>query len=74
MGFLFNDFPNQELNRDSINKIIDAIILFAINFDLLTPNFQEVNLVNVDQILNMNNTHKLKTSKSLGFRFSHENK
>ena len=74
LGFLFNDFPNQELNRDSINKIIDAIILFAINFDLLTPNFQEVNLVNVDQILNMNNTHKLKTSKSLGFRFSHENK
>lgn len=74
LGFLFNDFSNQKLDMKSIEKIIDAVILFALNFDLLTPNFQEINLVNVNQILNMSNDHKLKTSKSLGFRFSHENK
>ena len=74
LGFLFNDFVNQKIDKISIDKMIDAIILFTLNFDLLTPNFQDINLVNVHQVLDMNKTHKLKTSKSLGFRFSHENK
>ena len=74
LGFLFNDFVNQELNSEYLEKIIDTSILFALNFDLLVPNFQDINLVNVHQMLDMNNAHKLRTSKSLGFRFSHDNK
>ena len=74
LGFLFNDFMNQELNDDYINSIVEQSMIFALNFDLITPNFQEVNRVNVHQILDMNNSHKLRTSKSLGFKFSHENK
>ena len=49
-------------------------MIFTLNFDLISPNFQDVNRVNVHQILDMNNSHKLRTSKSLGFKFSHENK
>ena len=74
LGFLFNDFVNQELNLEYLEKIIDTSILFALNFDLLVPNFQDIHLVNVHQMLDMNNAHKLRTSKSLGFRFSHDNK
>ena len=74
LGFLFNDFVNQEIDSSSIEKIINTCILFSLNFDLLNPNFQDINLVNVHQILNMNNNHKIRTSKSLGFRLSHENK
>ena len=65
---------NQELNDDYINSIVEQSMIFALNFDLISPNFQEVNRVNVHQILDMNNSHKLRTSKSLGFKFSHENK
>ncbi|MBT5090424.1 MAG: hypothetical protein HOM24_05010 [Flavobacteriales bacterium] len=74
LGFLFNDFANQQLDKLELERIIDVSILFSLNFDLITPNFQDVNLVNIHQILDMNNSHKLRTSKSLGFKFSFENK
>ena len=74
LGFLYNDFINQELNDNYIDSIVDQSMIFTLNFDLITPNFQDVNRVNVHQILDMNNSHKLRTSKSLGFKFSHENK
>ena len=48
--------------------------IFSLNFDLISPNFQDINLVNVHQIFDMSISHKLRTSKSLGFKFSHENK
>ena len=74
LGFLYNDFINQELNDEYIESIVDQSMIFTLNFDLISPNFQEVSRVNVHQILDMNNSHKLRTSKSLGFKFSHENK
>ena len=74
LGFLFNDFANQKINIQTMDQIIDSSILFALNFDLITPNFQDINLVDVHQLMDMNNSHKLKTSKSLGFKFSFENK
>ena len=74
LGFLFNDLINQSINSDTLNRIIDSSILFTLNFDLKTPKFNDVSLVNVHQILEMNSIQKLKTSKSLGFKFSHENK
>ena len=74
LGFLFNDFVNQQLDKLELERIIDVSILFSLNFDLITPNFQDVNLVSIHQILDMNNSHKLRTSKSLGFKFSFENK
>ena len=64
---------NQELNDDYIDSIVDQSMIFTLNFDLITPNFQDVNRVNVHQILDMNNSHKLRTSK-FRFKFSHENK
>ena len=74
LGFLFNDFVNQKINIQTMEQIIDASILFSLKFDLITPNFQDINLVDVHQLLDMNNSHKLRTSKSLGFKFSFENK
>lgn len=72
LGFIFNDFVNQEINNHQIDKIINAAMIYSLNFDLQTPNFNDVKLVSVHQILDVNNNHKLKTSKRLGFKFSHE--
>jgi hypothetical protein len=74
LGFLFNDFINQELNNETLELIVDSSMIFALNFDLMTPNFKDINLVNVHQLLDMNSSNKLRTSKSLGFKFSFENK
>ena len=72
LGFLFNDFINQQTNKEQLDKIINAAIEYSLNFDLQTPDFNTVKMVSVHQILETNNNHKIKTSKRLGFKFSHE--
>ena len=72
LGFLFNDFVNQQINTDQIDKIINETMVYALNFDLQTPNFNDVNVVSVHQILDMNNNQKLKTAKRMGYKFSFE--
>ena len=47
-------------------------MIYALNFDLQTPNFNDVKVVSLHQILDINNNHKIKTSKRLGFKFSSE--
>ena len=74
LGFLFNDFINQKLNKGKINEIIDAAIIFALNFDMYTPNYNEIRTVSVHQILEMSSNQKIKTAKRLGYKFSNENK
>jgi len=72
LGFLFNDFVNQQINTDEIEKIINESMIYALNFDLQTPNFNEVKMVSIHQILDMNNNQKLKTAKRMGYKFSFE--
>jgi hypothetical protein len=72
LGFLFNDFVNQQMNNDQIDKVINSAMVYSLNFDLQAPNFNDVKVVSVHQILDINNNHKIKTSKRLGFKFSYE--
>ncbi|MBT4881680.1 MAG: hypothetical protein HON40_03915 [Flavobacteriales bacterium] len=72
LGFLFNDFVNQQINTKEIEKIIEETMVYALNFDLQTPNFNEVKVVSVHQILDINNNQKLKTAKRMGYKFSFE--
>lgn len=72
LGFLFNDFVNQQIDEVKICKIIDTAMIYALNFDLQTPNFNDVKVVSLHQILDINNNHKITTSKRLGFKFSSE--
>ena len=72
LGFLFNDFVNQQIDEVQICKIIATAMIYALNFDLQTPNFNDVKVVSLHQILDINNNHKIKTSKRLGFKFSSE--
>ena len=72
LGFLFNDFINQQINTKEIERIIEETMVYALNFDLQTPNFNEVKVVSVHQILDINNNQKLKTAKRMGYKFSFE--
>jgi len=72
LGFLFNDFINQEINDEQIEKIIDTAILYALDFDLQTPNINDINVVSVHQIIEMNAEQKIKTAKRMGYKFSFE--
>tara|TARA_B100000214_G_scaffold143130_1_gene102406 strand:- start:3061 stop:3732 length:672 start_codon:yes stop_codon:yes gene_type:complete len=70
LGFLFNDFVNQKINKEYMDNIINSVMDYSLNFDLQTPNFNDVKVISVHQILDINNNHKIKTSKRLGFQFS----
>lgn len=72
LGFLFNEFIHQKINADQMNNIINSCMEYALHFDLEIPNFNDVKIVSIHEILDINNNHKLKTSKRLGFKFSHE--
>jgi len=72
LGFLFNDFMNQQINKEHIDNIINAVMEYSLNFDLEAPNLNDVKMVSVHEIIDINNNHKIKTSKRLGFKLSHE--
>tara|TARA_B100000575_G_C22909793_1_gene528342 strand:+ start:73 stop:747 length:675 start_codon:yes stop_codon:yes gene_type:complete len=72
LGFLFSDFTNQSMNKEYVNNIINNAITHSLNFDLQTPNFNDVKVVSVSQVLNLNNNHKIRTAKRLGYKLSNE--
>lgn len=67
-----SDFNETKINNDFLNEVISQLILFSIDFELLTPPFDDVHVVNLHQIIKINNEMKLKTSKKLGYKFSNE--
>mgnify|MGYP006080829983 FL=1 len=74
LGFLFNDFSNQKINKSLLEQIINVCMVFTLKFDLYTPNLNDVKLVSVHYLLEMSKNQKIKTTKRLGYKFSHENK
>ena len=69
MGFLYNDFMNGLMDKEAIKKVVESIILYSLDFDLLTPPFDAVKEVSVSEIQEAANAMQLKTGKRLGFRF-----
>ena len=45
---------------------------YSLDFDLITPDINDVKVVSVNQILDVNNKHLIKTSKKMGYKLSHE--
>ena len=72
IGYLFNDFLKQKINNEYLNKIIDVLMIHALDDDLVAPEFNRVREIYVHQILDMNSNQKIKTSKRLGYKFSFE--
>ncbi|HEY4798461.1 MAG TPA: hypothetical protein VII99_05215 [Bacteroidia bacterium] len=69
LGFLYNDFPNKAFNRQTLRSIVESAIIYALDFDLFTPPFDEMQEISVSQILETSENMRIKTGKRLGFRF-----
>ena len=74
LGSLFKEFSKKEINSESIEEIINACMIFTLNFDLCSPNFNDVRLVSVHHLLTMSMNQKIKTSKRLGYQLSNQEK
>jgi hypothetical protein len=69
MGFLYNNFSTDVLDKDAIKEVILSAILYSLNFDLLTPPYEAVQEITFNQISENAQTIKAITGKRLGFRF-----
>lgn len=73
LGFLFNDYQNDLLEHSNLKQVVEAVIKYCLDFDLMTPPYVNVALVSVDEIETASSHMKLKTGKRLGFKFNSEN-
>jgi len=69
LGFLYNDFGSAVLDKAALRDIVETALKHVIEFDLLTPPYDKVNIVSVDDVKQLSQNLKLKTGKRLGFRF-----
>ena len=69
LGRLYTNFATSEISEQAVAQIIESAILYTINFDLLTPPYDDVKLVSMSEMMASLDTMKLKTGKRLGFRF-----
>lgn len=69
LGFLYRDFTNKELNEDMLIQVARTALSYAIDFELLVPPYEQIQLVSVAQMKQLNDNQELKTGKRLGFRF-----
>lgn len=69
LGFLYNDFATQTFNRSYAGQVVESAILYSLSFDLLTPPYNQVIEVSVNEVNAVSHAAKMKTGKRLGFRF-----
>ena len=69
VGLLYNNFNTSRIHRKSIRDIIRSAMMYTINFDLLSPDFNAVKEVTVAEMQDNINRMMIRTGKRLGYRF-----
>ncbi len=69
IGFLYSNFGSTVLNEETACDIVESSIYYTINFDLLTPPYDAVKLVSVQEFMSAVDSMQIKTGKRLGFQF-----
>ena len=68
--YLYNNFEKSVLNKEILKDIILKTIIYAIDFDLLVPPYDNVKIASVGQLNAKMEYSKMKTGKRLGFKFN----
>lgn len=69
-ALMYNNPAKDVITTELLRDIIEKNIVYALDFDLTSPNFNDVQMVTVNQIRNISNELRLSTSKKLGFRMA----
>ena len=72
LGFLFNDFIHQTVNEEAVKEIIEAALIFSIDFDIVVPPYEQVGAISVQEMKSVTSSYSLKTGKKLGFQLSNK--
>ncbi len=69
IGLLYSNFNTSIMNREAAKQIVESAIEYTINFDLLTPPYDQVKEVSLHEFQTTLDNMKLRTGKRLGFKF-----
>jgi hypothetical protein len=69
VGLLYNNFPTSMLDQKEIRTILHSAVQYTLNFDLLTPPFDNMKEVTVQEMQTTLDAMSIRTGKRLGFRF-----
>ncbi len=69
IGLLYNNFPYSKLKLKDIRSVLHSSIRYTINFDLLTPDYENMKEVTVLEMQTTLDSMSIRTGKRLGFRF-----
>lgn len=65
LGFMFSDLAHQQISEQSLKDVVDTAIIQGLEFDLTVPDYRDVMLVSVREIMETSNELHLKTSKNV---------
>lgn len=69
LGVLFNDFPNNTVDEESLLTIIENAIQYSINIDPMIPPFELMKEISVDTAIEYSLQAGISNGKRLGFKF-----
>jgi hypothetical protein len=69
IAMIYNDFAKSVISPETLREIMLSSILYTINFDLLTPPYDDVKIVSVYEMQEIIESMRIKTGKRLGFKF-----
>ena len=72
LGTKFRDLKNSFISDDIIRQITQTAIMYAIDFDLITPPYEIIKEVSLGQFKAISSDLQLSTGKSMGFKFSNQ--
>lgn len=72
LGFLFNSFWKGKLKKEQIRKILELAIIYCMDFDLLTPPFESVRQITLEEKQYMGSNSGYPTGKRMGYKFRQE--
>lgn len=70
MSNWLNNFGTSVIDKEILRDIVNSSILYALEFDLLVPPYDNVKIINVEQINNKIESSRIQTGKRLGFTFN----
>ncbi|HRY98551.1 MAG TPA: hypothetical protein P5550_05770 [Bacteroidales bacterium] len=73
VGMLYPNFPTAVFNAGAIRELVLSAMQYSVDFDLLTPPYDAVKEVTVNEIRTALDNMQLKTAKRMGYRFQADN-
>ncbi len=72
LGFLFNSFGKGQIKQTQILEILQLAIVYCMDFDLLTPPFESVRQITLEEKQFMGANSGYPTGKRMGYKFRTE--